>query len=286
MLLGFTTAEYGVARNVLTLHAVLTCLPASGISSTFVHLIAQVTRPSLPSLDVGLDQLANVEFEMGIQAWAFRQPERGLELFRRSAQKGHHVGEYCFRYGMYHELPPSDIKQAVRWYRRGARMNHQGSTTMLGKLQMAAGQTAQAIQVLSRTAAPALSALGGVAEAGSKRPNVLERGHGGQKGDSLAQWFLGELYMKSSKLRDAVKWWKRSAENGDSDAMLRLSQVLANVNTSWPGIPKEPMLSRHWLLAAAAHGNQAAIGQINWTGTLRPRVEQRWIEKMENFGWL
>ncbi|CAJ1450690.1 unnamed protein product [Effrenium voratum] len=177
---------------------------------------------TLPHLDVGLEHAARAEYELGVQAWNLRQPEQGLELFLRSAQKGYQVGEYCFRYGMYHELPPSDMIQAFRWYKRGARMNHKGSTTMLGKLHLAAGHRDLAVRFLRRTGLP-LGVLGPAAT----EADVLERGHGGWRGDSLAQWFLGELFLQSAKLRDAVKWWKLSAENGDSDAMMRLSQVLS-----------------------------------------------------------
>eukprot|EP00439_Symbiodinium_sp_Y106_P036942 s3647_g4.t1 len=72
-----------------------TYLPAAGAS--FVHLAAQVPWQSLPGLDAGLEHAARAEYELGVQAWNLRQPEQGLEL---SAQKGHQVGEYCFRYGM------------------------------------------------------------------------------------------------------------------------------------------------------------------------------------------
>ena len=75
-------------------------------------------------------------------------------LQTRGAQKGHEVGEYCFRYGMYHELPPADIQQAFRWYRRGARMNHPKCSTMLGKLHMAVGHRDDAIHFLQKTGRP------------------------------------------------------------------------------------------------------------------------------------
>lgn len=232
-----------------------TYLPAVGAS--FVHLAAQVPWQSLPGLDAGLEHAARAEYELGVQAWNLRQPEQGLELFLRSAQKGHQVGEYCFRYGMYHELPPSDIKQALRWYRRGARMNHKGSTTMLGKLHLAAGQKEKALHFLQRTGLPQRSLE---TSRTLRRSDVLDRGHGGERGDSLAQWFLGELFMQSAKLRDAVKWWKLSAENGDSDAMMRLSQVFSDGAV---GVPQEPMLAKHWLLAAAAHGHKEALDRVS-----------------------
>lgn len=255
-------------------------------ASSFVHLIPQVPWQALPSLDVGLERAARAEYEMGVQAWNLRQAEQGLELFLKSAQKGHEVGEYCFRYGMYHEFPPSDMQQAFRWYKRGARMNHKGSTTMLGKLHMAAGHRDEAMHFLQRTGLPNTGRL----VPGMDEPfrslsveDLAGKGHGGERGDSLAQWFLGELFLQSAKLRDAVKWWKRSAENGDSDAMMRLSQVFREGAI---GVPQEPMLARHWLFAAAAHGHKDALDHVNWAGAKRPRVEQKWMDLMEDRGWV
>lgn len=228
-----------------------------------------------------LKQIANAEFLLGVEAWNAKQPLVGLNLLLRSAQKGYEVGEYLFRWGLYHESPPSNFNEALRWYGRGARMNHRACVTMLGKLHLSMGRDTQAIDVLSRTARPHSS----LSNHKVLRDIALQRGLGGPKGDSLAQWFLGELYLRAARLREAVKWWKRSAENGDSDAMLRLSQVLS---AGVEGIPKDPSSSRHWLFAAAAHGNQEALKYVNWSTPLSQRLhcEQRWIVKMESEGWL
>lgn len=261
------------------------CVPSGhSTSSTFVHMMPQeVPTLSLPSLNYGLDVVANTEFQLAVKAWSDRQPERGLELYRRSAQKGHEVGEYCFRYGLYHELPPADVKQALLWYKRGARMNHRGSVTMLGKLLFAAGQLTQAARVLHRTALPVAASIGGPLEASSMRvPNTLDRGLGGETGDSLAQWFLAEIYLKKLKLRPAVKWWRRSADNGDSDAMMRLFTLFSQ---GGHGIPQETARSRHWLLAAASKGHKEALDMVNWAATLHTKVEEKWMRLMESYGW-
>eukprot|EP00438_Fugacium_kawagutii_P022139 Skav230298 [mRNA] locus=scaffold2934:180046:185070:- [translate_table: standard] len=197
-------------------------------------MMPQVPWQALPTLDDGLERAARAEYELGVQAWNLRQAEQGLELFLKSAQKGHEVGEYCFRFGMYHELPPSDMQQAFRWYKRGARMNHRASTTMLGKLHMAAGHWEEAMRFLQRTGLPHTERLG--IDESFRSEDLAGKGYGGERGDSLAQWFLGELFLQSAKLRHAVKWWKRSAENGDSDAMMRLSQVFRDGAI---GVPQE-----------------------------------------------
>merc|ERR1740123_2116504 len=199
-----------------------------------------------------LQEIANWEFQQATKTWGMNNLMGAIRLFLRSAQKGHEVGEYCFRWGQYHELPPPDINQAIRWYSRGARMNHKACTTMLGKLHIAVGQKERAKQLLVRTATP----------------------EGFATGDSLAQWFLAELNLSAGKLREAVRWWKRSAENGDIDAMMRLAKVFTQGGI---GIPQEAMRARHWLLAAAAHGHQEALGQLNMdiSGSQvgRPKVE-------------
>eukprot|EP00930_Biecheleria_cincta_P001767 TRINITY_DN102869_c0_g1_i1.p1 TRINITY_DN102869_c0_g1~~TRINITY_DN102869_c0_g1_i1.p1 ORF type:complete len:280 (-),score=37.77 TRINITY_DN102869_c0_g1_i1:537-1376(-) len=253
-------------------------------SSTFVHMLPQeVPMPRSASLNDGLEAIANTEFQSAVDAWNHRQPERGLELYRRSAQKGHEVGEYCYRFGLYHELPPADMKQALTWYKRGARMNHRGSVTMLGKLLFVAGKLPQAARVLQRTALPASGSIGGPLEGSSRRlPNVVDRGLGGETGDSLAQWFLAEIFLKSAKLRPAVKWWKRSAGNGDTDAMMRLYVLFSQ---GGHGIPQEIVRSNHWLLAAAAHGHKEALDMVNWASTIHTKAEDKWIRLMESYGW-
>lgn len=212
-----------------------------------------------------LQDIAAFEFQEAIEAWQLQNLLHAIQLFRRSAQKGNEVGEYCFRWGQYHELPPADISQAIRWYRRGARLRHKASTTALGKLHLALGHHSVARQWLTLTAVP--------------------HGPGGATGDSLAQWFLAELHMAGHSLRLAVRWWKRSAENGDIDAMMRLSHVFSEGGV---GIPQERMRSRHWLFAAAAHGHQNALSHVNWTSgaaDLTP-VERRWMKDMEQRGWV
>merc|ERR1719401_571155 len=113
-----------------------------------------------------LQAIANLEFHEASEAWQLQNLLGSIQLFLRSAQKGHEVGEYCFRWGQYHELPPSDIPQALRWYKRGARLNHRACTTMLGKLLLALGYRDKAKEMLSRMAVP--------------------HGSGGEHGDSLA----------------------------------------------------------------------------------------------------
>jgi len=239
------------------------------VKGHFVHL--EALRPEAEASVSGtrvfqrLQDIAALEFQEAVEAWQTQNLLPAIHLFRRSAQKGNEVGEYCFRWGQYHELPPSDIQQALRWYQRGARLRHKASTTALGKLHFAMGHHHLARQWLSQTAVP--------------------RGPGGDTGDSLAQWFLAELHMQGGALRLAVRWWKRSAENGDVDAMMRLANAFSE---GAMGIPKESMRSRHWLFAAAAHGHQNALNSVNWTSDaagLLP-VERRWMKDMENSGWV
>jgi len=224
-------------------------------------VISNLSSSSWSQLD--LQGIARFEFQQARTTWRMNNLMGAIRLFLRSAQKGHEVGEYCFRWGQYHELPPPDIHQAVRWYARGARMNHKACTTMLGKLHVVLGQKDKAKEILERTATP----------------------EGFGSGDSLAQWFLAELNLGSGKLRDAVRWWKRSAENGDIDAMMRLAKVFTQGAI---GIPQEKMRGRHWLLAAAAHGHQEALGQLSLdisATTFKPKVEIEWIKHMEDQGW-
>lgn len=249
--------------------AAIAALPLAASTCRVVFLRPQVAPTQVHFNDQymtkSLEAIAAVEFADASQAWDGQRLESSIKLFRRSAQLGHEVGEYCFRYGQYHELAPSDIPQAMRWYKRGMRMLHGGCTTMLGKLHMAMGLRRHAQELLSRTARP--QSAGGFA---------------GESGDSLAQWFLAEMSLQKGELRDAVRWWKRSAENGDVDAMMRLVEVFSDGAL---GIPKESTRAEHWLLAAAAHGHQDALARVEFTDVNRSSVEKAWIEAMEKRGW-
>lgn len=232
--------------------------------STFVQLASQVALSSFPSLGYSLKELAAEEYQEASQAWVLHDFHGSIQLSLKSAQKGYEVGDYCFRWGQYHELPPSDVKQALRWYKRGARMRHKGCTLMLGRLFFLMGQHSDAQEALSHAASP--------------------EGEGSWGNDALAQWFLGEVSMRAGAMRQAVRWWKRSAESGDVDAMMRLVQVFAQGAI---GIPQELMRARYWITVAAAHGHQEALQQkLIWADPDRPRVEDRWIRRMELRGWL
>mmetsp|Transcript_127088 Transcript_127088/g.353856 ORF Transcript_127088/g.353856 Transcript_127088/m.353856 type:complete len:256 (+) Transcript_127088:47-814(+) len=249
-------------RTAVAVLALAVAPVAGGARALFVQMQPQALLSPKSSGSQRLEEIAALEFQEAVEAWQLQNLLGAIRLYLRSAQKGYEVGEYCFRWGQYHELPPSDIQQALRWYSRGARMKHKACTTMLGKLHFALGHHAAARHWLSRTAKP--------------------YGDGGPQGDSLAQWFMAEMSMQGGAFRDAVRWWKRSAENGDVDAMMRLSQVFAQGAV---GIPREAMRARHWLFAAAAHGHQDALGLVSWNKPGRPQVEQRWIEVMEKHGW-
>lgn len=225
---------------------------------------ATMVMPPASPPELRLLEIAALEYQEGVEAWQFQNLLGAINLFLRSAQKGHEVGEYCFRWGQYHELPPPDVNQALKWYKRGARMKHKNCLTSLGKLHVAMGHHAQARTTLSEMGEP--------------------RSFGGEYGDSLAQWFLAELNLKDGRLREAVRWWKRSAENGDVDAMMRLVQVFSEGGA---GVPKEEMRARHWLFAAAAHGHQEALSKVSWLADEdRPPVEQRWMDDMRDRGWV
>lgn len=242
---------------------VLGLQPLAATDSCFVQL-ERISPDGVNSTSkLTLEDTAVFEFQEAVEAWQTQRLLPAMQLFKRSAQKGNEVGEYCYRWGQYHELPPQDVEQALRWYRRGARSLHKASTTSLGKLHLAMGQPKLAKQWLSQTAIP--------------------RGLGGETGDSLAQWFLAEMNFQGGALRNAVRWWKRSAENGDIDAMMRLSHVFSEGAV---GIPKDWGRSRHWLFAAAAHGHQDALGRVSWDAQDIPRVGRRWLEDMEQRGWV
>eukprot|EP00929_Paragymnodinium_shiwhaense_P081023 TRINITY_DN42304_c0_g1_i1.p1 TRINITY_DN42304_c0_g1~~TRINITY_DN42304_c0_g1_i1.p1 ORF type:complete len:326 (+),score=67.74 TRINITY_DN42304_c0_g1_i1:70-1047(+) len=231
-----------------------------------------------------LPLLAAKDAQQAEELWELRNLLGSIQLLLRSAQRGHKVAEYCFRWGQYHELPPSDMAQALRWYRRGARMNHLPSITMIGKLAFVQGQRQMAENWWGLIASP----LGA-------RPRVqgyklgsltLNSGLGGATGDSLAQWFLAESCKSTERHREAVRWWKRCAANGDTDAMMRLVDTFSS---GAPGIPREDERAKYWLSAAAALGDKRALSEFfdNRTESApASTVERSSILKMERQGWM
>lgn len=189
--------------------------------------------------DIVLLRSAEYDYEGALNAWDSNHFQEALQLFRLSAQKGYGLSELCWRWGRYHELPPQDLTQAMRWYQRGARMMHANSITSIGKLHLMQKQEEEARVWLLRTARP--------------------EAEGGAVGDPLAQWFLAELELKGGRLRQAVRWWKRSAEGGDPDAMMRLHVIF---DTGGLGVPREPLRSSYWLFSAAARGHQEALMKL------------------------
>eukprot|EP00928_Gymnodinium_smaydae_P007902 TRINITY_DN12825_c0_g3_i1.p2 TRINITY_DN12825_c0_g3~~TRINITY_DN12825_c0_g3_i1.p2 ORF type:complete len:274 (+),score=45.13 TRINITY_DN12825_c0_g3_i1:108-929(+) len=218
-------------------------------------------------LEVGeLESIASLEFQEARSAWRNNNLVHAIAHYRRSAQKGYEVGEYCFKWGQYHELAPADKQQAMRWYKRGARLNHLGCITALGKVRFALGLHNQATSWLMLAAKPEAN---GSDSAGD--------------GDSLAQWYLAELRLKQGRWRDAVRWWLRSAAGGDHDAMMRLSEVFA---IGSGGIPLEPARSRYWQLRAAASEHPRAVQEVDWKEKNRPRAESGLVEGMRKKGWI
>lgn len=209
-----------------------------------------------------LHDIAALEFYQAADAWNGRNITGAIKLFGKSAQKGNNVGEYCFRSGQYHELFPPDFAQAMKWYKRGVRVGHRGSTTSLGKLLVAFGNHSEGKQLLKTSALASQ----------------------GDQGDSLAQWLLAELSLSSGAVRDAVRWWKRSAENGDKDAMMRLAAVFAQ---GTHGVPQEEARSDHWFLASAVHGHPKAFSTIVWPKSSYgdSQVQRYWFHVMESLGW-
>lgn len=208
--------------------------------------------------------IAAMESLEATDAWNSFNLSGAITLFGRSAQKGYGVGEYCHHVGQYHELAPADIAEARKWYKRGVRAQHRASITSLGTLLYKLGNQKEAFQIFQQAAQPS-----GI----------------GDSGDSLAQWFLAELSLQAGAFRDAVRWWKRLAETGDIDAMMRLAGVFAQGIT---GVPQESERARHWFMSSAAHGHVGAVNSMVWnrSDADRPLVELRWIRTMQKMGWL
>ena len=98
------------------------------------------------------------------------------------------------------------------------------------------------------------------------------------KGDARAQYLLGFAYYKGESvpqnLIEAVKWWRRAAEQGDTSAQYSLGVVYE----SGVGVAKDIAEAVKWYRVAAEQGEseaQLSLGGAYWNGegVAKDRVE-------------
>jgi TPR repeat protein len=80
-----------------------------------------------------------------------------------------------------------------------------------------------------------------------------------EQGDAMAQLCLGAMYDDGGKgvprnAPEAVKWYRLAAEQGDRTAQFNLGNMYADGD----GVPQDHVLAHMWLNLSAAQGEQGA----------------------------
>ena len=94
-----------------------------------------------------------------------------------------------------------------------------------------------------------------------------------EQGDAEAQYSLGVMYAKgegvAKNFRKAVKWYRKAAEQGDAEAQFNLGVMYAKGE----GVQGNLVAAHAWLSLAAAQGSESAIKIKDWP-RLRMSTEQ------------
>ncbi len=102
-------------------------------------------------------------------------------------------------------------------------------------------------------------------------------------GDSAAQAMLGEILDRAEQDEEAVKYFRKSAEQGNADGAYGLATMLA----AGEGGPKNPAMARSWFEKAAATGHEGAIKSLAaayLSGGLD--INKEGMQSMEAYKWI
>jgi len=125
-----------------------------------------------------------------------------------------------------------DISQAAAWLQKAARSGHAESLYLLGKFYAAGRGVEQDIGTTRRLWTRA-----------------------GNKGVLDAQTGLAQFYARGGKWKQAVKWWRKAALQGDAESQYRLGLMY---QTGLGGLKRNRRSARSWWRKAAAQGHRPA----------------------------
>ena len=94
------------------------------------------------------------------------------------------------------------------------------------------------------------------------------------QGDADAQYNLGVMYASGEGVpendAEAVKWYRKAADQGDADAQHNLGVIYANGE----GVPENNILAYVWWSIAKTQGHTKAAGKLD---RLKPKMTPRQI---------
>jgi len=164
-----------------------------------------------------------------------------------------------------------DLKEAARWFRRGADQGSTDSQNALGVLYEDGSGVEQdsekAVKWYRKAAeqgdALAQTNLGQMYAHGKGVPNDFKEANkwfrkAAEQGYARAQYSLGVSYATGRGMlegdKEAVAWYRKAADQGYAGAQANLGQMYAHGE----GVPKDHVTAYAWYNIAAANGNMEA----------------------------
>ena len=206
-------------------------------------------------------------------------------LFLPQAEQGHSLAQYNLGV-MYQngQGVPQDYKEAVKWYRLAAEPDqvNQGVTAAqyyLGWIyqngQGVPQDYKEAVKWYRLAAEQGRFNLCGSITMYLKSENCVENKNISAK----AQFELGAMYQNglgvSQDYKEAVKWYRLSAEQGDPETQY----ILGTMYKDGRGVPQDYALAHMWFNLSGSNGNKQAVTN---RGIVEKRMSPSQIEKAQD----
>jgi TPR repeat protein len=204
-----------------------------------------------------------------------KDPAEGFKWYRKAAEQGDAIAQFNLGSSYYNgEGVLKDLVEAVKWFRKSAEQGFAPAQNNLGNLYYyvegvlkdpieayafynLAGITLEKarkkLDILEKEMTPSQI------EAGKKRSKELQTKILADKGDAIAQYNLGKFYsskgiMAFPEIVEAVKWFRKSAEQGYAKAQCELG---VSYYHGW-GVEISDVEAEKWLRLSSLQGIKKA----------------------------
>ncbi len=239
-------------------------------------VIAAKTWSHIPSLgDRARAGDAEAQFELAV-AYATgklvaKDGAATLQLLRKASEQGHAdamntLAGYLPRYGR----SPEERAEAISWYRKAAQLGHSGAQASLATAYAYGSGVQQDYALAFQWDAKAAEQGNAAGQLGLAMAYTYGRGvpkddrlalewaqKAAETGNQVAQHFMGLIYAEGQlgvmkDMNKAIEWWRRSAAQGFSDPMTKLSGVY----TLGEDVPQDNVESLMWVTLASRRGTK------------------------------
>lgn len=171
---------------------------------------------------------------------------RGVKLLRSSAEKGN-IGAMNNLANIYetgNDIIKKDIKEAIKWYRKGKSPIYPVSARQLGMLLLENGSENEFDEAKDLLEMAAMSNdriaafnLAQEYKTGNRLPQSYENAlewykKAAELGDVLAMHYLGDMYFTGRGTQqnypEALKWYKEAASHGKTESIFNVGRMLTN----------------------------------------------------------